>query len=61
MLRLHRADVWHVGDNLTTDIAGAHAAGIAGVWLNRERRRRAPSDPRPDLEISSLDDLAVDL
>jgi HAD superfamily hydrolase (TIGR01549 family) len=57
-LRLTSRDVWHVGDSLSTDVAGAAAAGIPSVWLNRNRRQIAPSDPRPDLEISSLRELA---
>jgi putative hydrolase of the HAD superfamily len=56
-LQLTSTDVWHVGDSLSTDVAGAAAAGIPSVWLIRSRRQIAPSDPRPDLEIISLRDL----
>ncbi|MGH9229912.1 MAG: HAD family hydrolase, partial [Acidimicrobiales bacterium] len=56
-LQLTGADVWHVGDSLSTDVAGAAAAGIPSVWLNRGRGQLAPSDPRPDLEITSLREL----
>jgi HAD superfamily hydrolase (TIGR01549 family) len=56
-LRLTSTDVWHVGDSLSTDVAGAAAADIPSVWLNRSRRQIAPSDPRPDLEIISLREL----
>ena len=34
-LGLEPDQVWHVGDNLHTDVAGAIAAGMCGVWLNR--------------------------
>jgi HAD superfamily hydrolase (TIGR01549 family) len=56
-LDVEPAMVWHVGDSLSTDIAGAAAAGIPSVWLNRTDRRLAPSDPCPDHEIGSLRDL----
>jgi putative hydrolase of the HAD superfamily len=46
----------HVGDSLEEDVAGAHAAGIEVVWLNRDR-----ADPRPPaagvVEIAGLDEL----
>jgi len=59
-LGLTNVDVWHVGDSLSSDVAGALAADIRGVWLNRGGRRRGPTDPVPDVEITSLDEL-VDL
>ena len=46
--------VWHVGDSLTTDVAGAQVAGLTAVWLNRSGRARRASDPAPDVEIASL-------
>jgi putative hydrolase of the HAD superfamily len=51
-------DVWHVGDNLETDVAGAKAAGLTAVWLNRRRRPPAGTAPRPDVELASLASLA---
>lgn len=50
--------VWHVGDSLTTDVAGAKAAGLAAIWLNRNGRVRKDTDPLPDLEIRSLSEVA---
>ena len=50
-------DVWHVGDSLTTDVAGANAAGLTSVWLNRTHRVRSEGDPEPDIEIRSLSEL----
>jgi putative hydrolase of the HAD superfamily len=47
-------DVWHVGDSLSTDIAGAIAAGIKSVWLNRAGRKRGPSDPAPTDDVPTL-------
>lgn len=48
---------WHVGDNLATDVAGAKAAGLTAVWLNRTGCSRRESDPEPDVEIPSLSNL----
>ncbi|NKB66776.1 MAG: HAD-IA family hydrolase [Candidatus Latescibacteria bacterium] len=50
-------EVWHVGDNLETDVAGANAAGLTAVWLNRDGAERSPDAPQPDVEISSLAEL----
>ena len=49
--------VWHVGDNLGTDVAGAKAAGIGAVWLNRRGLPLPDGALRPDLEVSTLADL----
>lgn len=58
-LALPAEAVWHVGDNLASDVAGARAAGMGAVWLNRSKAVRGPRDPLPDLEVSSLDQLAA--
>jgi putative hydrolase of the HAD superfamily len=52
-------DAWHVGDSLWTDVAGAKAAGLTAVWLNRHGCLRGENDPEPDVEIRSLSDLMV--
>lgn len=45
-----------VGDSLARDVDGAIAAGLQGVWINRQGRSRP--DDRPDLvEVSALSDL----
>ena len=49
--------VWHVGDSLAADVAGANAAGLTSVWLNRYGSVREEHDPEPDVEIPSLSDL----
>lgn len=46
-----------VGDTLARDVAGAQAAGIPSVWLNRRHAQRVEDQPRPDHEIDSLADL----
>jgi putative hydrolase of the HAD superfamily len=51
------AAAWHVGDSLTSDVAGAANARLgAGVWLNRSGAAR-PDGVRPDYEIVSLREL----
>lgn len=45
------------GDNLATDIAGANAAGLTSVWLNRFGAVRKEQDSQPDVEISSFSEL----
>ena len=54
-------DAWHVGDSLENDVAGARAAGITAVWLNRDGGARSDGDIPPDLEVTSLADLAEHL
>jgi putative hydrolase of the HAD superfamily len=49
-------EIWHVGDSLTTDVAGAAAVGFTAVWLNRSGAP-ARGGMRPDLEITSLTEL----
>jgi putative hydrolase of the HAD superfamily len=48
------SDVVHVGDNLVADIAGAAAAGLDTVWINRTGAVPPPSARIPDAEITSL-------
>jgi len=50
--------VWHVGDSLAFDVAGARSAGIGAVWLNRIGANQPPDEPEPDLELAGLDGLA---
>lgn len=47
---------WHVGDSLRADVAGARAAGLTSVWLNRLGAPR-PATGAPDIEVASLFDL----
>ena len=48
----------HIGDSLDNDVAGAQAAGIYGIWLNRTQ---ADNDTaiRPDATITRLHELAT--
>jgi putative hydrolase of the HAD superfamily len=47
----------HVGDSLTSDVAGAKAAGVTAVWLNRAGIEKPADAPVPDYEIRSLTEL----
>jgi len=51
-------DVWHIGDNLQTDVAGANAAGLRSIWLNRTQQPRSASQPAPNAEVASLSELS---
>ena len=44
-----------VGDNLAADIAGAHAAGMRSLWVNREGMALGPEAPPPDWTAASLE------
>jgi 2-haloacid dehalogenase/putative hydrolase of the HAD superfamily len=55
-LGLPAADVLHVGDSLTSDVAGANSLGIPVAWVNR-RRRQPPPGVQIDYEITDLRDL----
>lgn len=44
----------HVGDHQVHDIDGAHRAGVACVWVNRENARWQELDYSADYEISDL-------
>lgn len=46
----------HVGDSPEHDVAGARAAGLASVWINRAGRAW-PGGPAPDHEIRNLREL----
>ena len=51
-------EVLHVGDSLGDDVAGAQAAGIFAVWINRSRASNA-SSIAPDWEIATLTELVA--
>ncbi len=54
--RVTPAQAMHVGDSLEEDVAGARAAGIAAVWLNRDGIGAPPGVSM----IRSLNDLSAD-
>ena len=44
----------HVGNSLTTDVPGAHAAGLRSVWLAMDDVDISNPDPRPHYTVRSL-------
>jgi len=50
-------DAWHIGDTLAFDIAGARAAGVEAVWLNRDGITRDEAEALPHREIATLAEL----
>ncbi len=56
MLDCNVGEAAMVGNNLDTDIAGARAAGLFTVWVNRGAPA-APDQDTGDAEIASLDEL----
>lgn len=55
-LNAPRAKCLMVGDSLSSDVAGARAAGMDSVWLNR-RGGALPADMNGTAEISDLSEL----
>jgi HAD superfamily hydrolase (TIGR01549 family) len=54
-LELDPERVWHVGDSLEADVAGACQTGLgAAVWMNRNGAKRPDGSPKPHHEISTL-------
>ena len=51
------AESVYVGDYLIWDVAGANAAGMHSVWVNRTATVRQPNEAVPDAEIVTLAEL----
>jgi 2-haloacid dehalogenase/putative hydrolase of the HAD superfamily len=60
VLGMRADEVLHVGDSLSADVAGAKAAGITGVWVNRHGRP-VPDGIDPAHVIGDLTDLTARL
>ncbi|MNR21599.1 putative HAD-hydrolase YfnB [compost metagenome] len=54
--QLNPEEVLHVGDSLTSDVAGAQNAGIKVAWINRQGKV-LPANCNPDYIITSLEEL----
>ncbi len=54
------AEAVYVGDSLVRDVAGAHAAGMRAVWLDRKLWQE-PDDIEADARIERLSDLPAAL
>jgi 2-haloacid dehalogenase/putative hydrolase of the HAD superfamily len=57
LYRLRPDDVLHAGDSFSSDIIGAHRAGIRCAWVNRTHDPLPEYGPRPDWVIGGLDEL----
>jgi len=44
----------HIGDSLTSDVAGAARLGLSVVWVNR-KKRPIPTQPRPTHVVADLE------
>ena len=53
-------ELLHVGDHIEYDVRGANDAGVRSVWLNRTGESPS-SDVKPDLEVTTLGELADSL
>lgn len=51
------ADAVYVGDDLALDVAGAQAAGLRAVWMNRHGAALPPGAAVPDAVCANLDEL----
>ena len=47
----------HVGDSIKDDVEGAHAAGMVGVWLDRNSKEREESPGFEGYRVHSLAEL----
>jgi FMN hydrolase / 5-amino-6-(5-phospho-D-ribitylamino)uracil phosphatase len=50
-------DAVYVGDDLALDVAGAQAAGLRAVWMNRRGAALPAGAPQPDAICATLDEL----
>jgi HAD superfamily hydrolase (TIGR01549 family) len=57
-LEIEPAQVLHVGDDIELDVVGGARAGLRTCWINREDRSWPHSHVRPDLEFTTLAELA---
>jgi putative hydrolase of the HAD superfamily len=57
VLAVPAENIWFVGDNPKTDIAGAQGAGLRGVWFDWEEMSYPSDAPAPDMRIGSLHEL----
>lgn len=57
LLGLGPHEVIHVGDSLTSDVAGAARLGMPVAWVNSRRRPVPGAGPRPTYEVTELGEL----
>ena len=52
------SEVLYVGDSLVTDVQGASNAGLRTAWVRRSERQYQDDLQPPDIEVSSLSEIA---
>lgn len=57
-LQLPAAQVLHVGDDIEMDVIGGAQAGLRTCWINREARQWPHPQQLPDLQFTTLTELA---
>jgi len=60
LLQLSPSEVLHIGDSLSSDVAGANALGIDVAWMNT-KGRELPNSARIHRQITDLRDILPDL
>lgn len=53
IMEVRPKEVLHIGNSLSSDVAGAKGLGISTCWLNRNSKNNS-SGHRPDIECYSL-------
>jgi FMN phosphatase YigB (HAD superfamily) len=53
--------IWYIGTDPVRDVAGASAAGLRAIWLNREGVSYPPGIAGPSRTIASFDELLPEL
>lgn len=56
-MNINADSVLHIGDEPGTDILGASRARVRNVWINRNNMEYPTGIPKPDIEITSLNEL----
>jgi 2-haloacid dehalogenase/putative hydrolase of the HAD superfamily len=54
LLGLNSQEVLHIGDSLSSDVAGAKLAGIPVLWVNRNNKPIPQGIPKPDFICQDL-------
>jgi putative hydrolase of the HAD superfamily len=55
------AEAVYIGDSPEFDVAGAHAAGIRVVWMNRQRAPWGSAERPPHHAVATLSDVLIDV
>lgn len=58
VMNVEASEALHIGDSLSSDVAGAEAIGIKTVWLNRGRKALRPGYS-PDYVVNDLAEVSV--